>query len=222
MLAPIERELLNHVSAMPEAQLLRMLPRMSNDELECIAEDFAQDGSECSCALDPLPCECGHITYGIARLRVCGDRTIGDLHAVHRVIDPRDAVTDGPLPCKVCEMEPDFAPCVHFRNRKKAPAVLAAIYDILDREPPPPVKRSYALTQEARAVVLAERHDRGEGLWHPGDLIHQDATADDLDRIERTVYTLSGWKRAGCPDEAEAPPPNGDTTRGKLRVRLAA
>ncbi len=220
-------ELISFVRATPEKRLLKLLPRLSDRVLLGMYDALAPD--VCNCPLEPLPCECGHVTFGIARLWHAGDRVVGDLGGKRKRLCERrpgdrelEQISDWPEVCPVCGDEPDYAPCPHSRGQTYClpPAVLSVLEDLLSREPPEPMVRTDALTQEERAVALALRHNAGLGLWHADDLIHEDVTSDVNDEFERPVYTLSDWKKRGRPGDIDAAPAkNGDTVVGQLRRR---
>jgi hypothetical protein len=191
--------LLAFIRKLSDAELLELLPKLSREHLELMHEEFAPE--ECDCPRVYLPCECGVV--------------------ITTWIDGQYV----PQVCPCCEMEPDWEPCIHAKDYYLSWPVLKRLSEILSADPPAPRSATWALTQDALAVVRAQRHAQKPpvGLWHPDDAIHHDLTSDVLDRIERTAYTLKGWKDAGMPNELAAPPAkNGDMVPGQLRIREAA
>lgn len=95
---------------------------------------------------------------------------------------PRTVPCGCPQPCD-CKVIP-APPCQHIRAaghdlsiREWAELLALAFPGQYDAPPPPPVPTA-ALSREARVAVMASRHARGLGLYHPDDMTED--LADDL------------------------------------------
>ena len=118
----------------------------------------------------------------VARLEIpdCGCRA-----------DPLPCGCDGPCDCPVL-LPP---PCEHIR-RAAHQLPLPEWAELLEllwpndyTEPPPPAVSALVISREARVALLAGRHDRGEGLYHPLDLIQVETDLRIGDQL--------GWSRNG-------------------------
>ncbi len=98
-------------------------------------------------------------------------------------------------------------------------SVLALLSDLIHPEPPPPPLKNSALTRWGRVRALAARHEAGFGLWNPDDVANMDVDDDRLDRIDRTAYTRSDWRKLKADDDVAMPNINGDVSPGRLRIR---
>ncbi len=173
---------------------LPKIEKMSPDNLELLRDQAGPEDE-----VFPLECECG-IVYRTECS--CGCERLF------------------PATCPTCGMEPDFAP---GRNTGHylSPRVLAAIESMLRSEPGVPAASTAVLSQDGRTAVLAKRFGKS-GLWRSEDLIHEDHESPENERIERTIYTLSGWRAAGCPADVPQPQDNGHQIVGQARVLTVA
>lgn len=198
-LSPATREMLAFLKPLPDKEALEILETLTPDELHLVYLEMAPE--ECDCLRVPLACECG-ATYGQY--------------------------------CHECDTEPDYKPCPHFKRYYLSWPVLVRLCELIDPDPPldprPSIDDIAAENQEDRAVVMARRYDKGlkkgfkkgYSLWHPKDRINESRTSEINDRMRLWAYTLSGYKRAGCPNVLASPPPaNGDVvTAEKVDIQF--